>query len=133
MFYFMLYLKFKGFGKYCVLVIDGCFSGGISGLFIGYCLFEVVSGGGIGLVEDGDKIEIDILNCSINIVISDEEFLVWRVKMEVSEKFWCLKNCVCEVFILLKIFVVLVISVDKGVVCDVMKLENLWLLVIMII
>lgn len=125
MLYLMFYLKFKGLGKYCVLVIDGCFSGGISGLFIGYCLFEVVSGGGIGLVEDGDKIEIDIFNRSINIVISDEELVECCVKMEVSDKFWKLKDCVCEVFILFKIFVVLVISVDKGVVCDVIKLENL--------
>ena len=67
------YLKSKGLGKHCALVTDGRFSGGTSGLSIGHCSPEAASGGGIGLVEDGDKIEIDIPNRSINIAISDEE------------------------------------------------------------
>ncbi len=54
------YLKSKGLGKHCALVTDGRFSGGTSGLSIGHCSPEAASGGGIGLVEDGDKIEIDI-------------------------------------------------------------------------
>ena len=52
------YLKSKGLGKHCALVTDGRFSGGTSGLSIGHCSPEAASGGGIGLVEDGDKIEI---------------------------------------------------------------------------
>lgn len=79
------YLKSKGLGKHCALVTDGRFSGGTSGLSIGHCSPEAASGGGIGLVEDGDKIEIDIPNRSINIAISDEELSARRAKMEASE------------------------------------------------
>lgn len=76
MFYLISYLKLMGLGKKCVFLIDGCFFGGILGLFIGYVLLEVVLGGVIGLVCDGDIINIDILNCVINFVVSDEEFVI---------------------------------------------------------
>ena len=54
------YLKSKGLGKACALVTDGRFSGGTSGLSIGHVSPEAAEGGAIGLVEDGDRIEIDI-------------------------------------------------------------------------
>src|SRR4029453_1759730 len=54
------YLKSKGLGKVCALVTDGRFSGGSSGLSIGHVSPEAAEGGTIGLVEDGDRIEIDI-------------------------------------------------------------------------
>ena len=76
------YLKSKGLGKSCALVTDGRFSGGTSGLSIGHCSPEAASGGGIGLVEHGDKIEIDIPNRSINIAISDEELAERRATMK---------------------------------------------------
>ena len=119
------YLKSKGLGKHCALVTDGRFSGGTSGLSIGHCSPEAASGGGIGLVEDGDKIEIDIPNRSINIAISDEELSARRAKMEASEKPWRPKNRVREVSTSLKTFAALATSADKGAVRDVTKLENL--------
>ena len=119
------YLKSKGLGKSCALVTDGRFSGGTSGLSIGHCSPEAASGGGIGLVEDGDKIEIDIPNRSINIVISDEELAARRANMEASDKPWRPKNRVREVSTSLKTFAALATSADKGAVRDVSKLENL--------
>ena len=119
------YLKSKGLGKHCALVTDGRFSGGTSGLSIGHCSPEAASGGGIGLVEDGDKIEIDIPNRSINIAISDEELAERRAKMEASDKPWKPKDCVREVSTSLKTFAALATSADKGAVRDVTKLENL--------
>ncbi len=68
------YLKSKGLGKACALLTDGRFSGGTSGLSIGHASPEAAEGGGaIGLVQDGDKIEIDIPNRTINLAVSDEE------------------------------------------------------------
>ncbi|GFD85737.1 dihydroxy-acid dehydratase [Alteromonas sp. KUL150] len=119
------YLKSKGLGKHCALVTDGRFSGGTSGLSIGHCSPEAASGGGIGLVEDGDKIEIDIPNRSINIAISDEELAERRAKMEASDKPWKPKKRVREVSTSLKTFAALATSADKGAVRDVSKLENL--------
>ncbi|EYD12645.1 dihydroxy-acid dehydratase [Acinetobacter baumannii 44362_2] len=65
------YLKSKGLGKDCALVTDGRFSGGSSGLSIGHVSPEAAEGGAIGLVEDGDTIEIDIPNRTIHFNIDD--------------------------------------------------------------
>ncbi|WP_137719031.1 dihydroxy-acid dehydratase [Methylobacillus flagellatus] len=66
------YLKSKGLGKVCALLTDGRFSGGTSGLSIGHASPEAAEGGAIGLVEEGDTIEIDIPNRSIHLAVSDE-------------------------------------------------------------
>src|SRR6185295_6850926 len=63
------YLKSKGLGKQCALITDGRFSGGTSGLSIGHVSPEAAEGGAIGLVQEGDTIEIDIPNRSVNIAI----------------------------------------------------------------
>ncbi len=76
------YLKSVGLGKVCALVTDGRFSGGSSGLSIGHCSPEAAEGGNIGLVEDGDMIEIDIPNRTINLVVSDEVMAQRRAAME---------------------------------------------------
>ncbi|EMR5881975.1 dihydroxy-acid dehydratase [Acinetobacter baumannii] len=65
------YLKSKGLGKDCALATDGRFSGGSSGLSIGHVSPEAAEGGAIGLVEDGDTIEIDIPNRTIHLNIDD--------------------------------------------------------------
>jgi dihydroxy-acid dehydratase len=65
------YLKSKGLGKVCALITDGRFSGGTSGLSIGHVSPEAEEGGTIGLVEDGDMIEIDIPNRSITLKVND--------------------------------------------------------------
>ena len=76
------YLKSRGLGKACALITDGRFSGGTSGLSIGHVSPEAAEGGAIGLVEEGDRIEIDIPGRSIKLAISDEELASRRAAME---------------------------------------------------
>jgi dihydroxy-acid dehydratase len=76
------YLKSKGLGKLCALVTDGRFSGGSSGLSIGHCSPEAAEGGLIGLVEDGDVIEIDIPARTLNLAVSDSLLAGRRAAME---------------------------------------------------
>ncbi len=66
------YLKSKGLGKLCALITDGRFSGGTSGLSIGHVSPEAAEGGLIALVEEGDRIEIDIPGRRIHLAVSDE-------------------------------------------------------------
>ncbi|MCU7959839.1 MAG: dihydroxy-acid dehydratase [gamma proteobacterium symbiont of Bathyaustriella thionipta] len=66
------YLKSKGLGKACALITDGRFSGGTSGLSIGHCSPEAAEGGAIGLLQEGDRIEIDIPARSIRVALDDE-------------------------------------------------------------
>ncbi len=72
------YLKSKKLGRACALVTDGRFSGGSSGLSIGHVSPEAAEGGAIGLVRDGDTIEIDIPGRSIHLAVSDEELVQRR-------------------------------------------------------
>ena len=76
------YLKSKRLDKVCALVTDGRFSGGTSGLSIGHVSPEAANGGLIGLVEDGDKIEISIPNRSIHLAVSDEEIAKRRTAQD---------------------------------------------------
>lgn len=66
------YIKAKHLGRECALITDGRFSGGTSGLSIGHISPEAAAGGNIGLVRDGDIIEIDIPNRSINLKVDDQ-------------------------------------------------------------
>ncbi|MBQ9076480.1 MAG: dihydroxy-acid dehydratase [Muribaculaceae bacterium] len=72
------YIKSKHLGKECALITDGRFSGGTSGLSIGHISPEAAAGGNIGLVRDGDIIDINIPARTINVEISDEEFATRR-------------------------------------------------------
>jgi len=72
------YLKSKGMGKACALLTDGRFSGGTSGLSIGHVSPEAAEGGTIGLVREGDTIEIDIPNRTIKLLVSDDELVQRR-------------------------------------------------------
>ena len=76
------YLKSKGLGKACALVTDGRFSGGTSGLSIGHASPEAAEGGLIGLVQEGDTIEIDIPNRSIRLAVGEAELAARRAAME---------------------------------------------------
>jgi dihydroxy-acid dehydratase len=76
------YLKSKGLGKVCALVTDGRFSGGTSGLSIGHVSPEAAEGGAIGLVCDGDIVEIDIPNRTIRLAVSDGELADRRAEQE---------------------------------------------------
>ncbi|VEH65010.1 dihydroxy-acid dehydratase [Rodentibacter pneumotropicus] len=84
------YLKSMGLGKKCALLTDGRFSGGTSGLSIGHASPEAASGGAIGLVRDGDIINIDIPNRAINLQVSDEELAARRAAQD--EKGWVPAN-----------------------------------------
>ncbi len=75
------YLKSKGLGKACALVTDGRFSGGTSGLSIGHCSPEAAEGGNIGLVQEGDLIEIDIPHRRISVALSEDELASRREAM----------------------------------------------------
>ena len=75
------YLKSRGLGKACALITDGRFSGGTSGLSIGHVSPEAEEGGVIGLVQDGDRIEIDIPNRTIQLAVPDTELERRRTEM----------------------------------------------------
>ena len=76
------YLKSKGLGKVCALVTDGRFSGGSSGLSIGHVSPEAAEGGALALVEEGDRIQIDIPQRSIRLDVSEAELARRREAME---------------------------------------------------
>ncbi len=80
------YLKSKGLGKACALITDGRFSGGTSGLSIGHVSPEAAEGGTIGLVQEGDRIEIDIPKRAINLVVHEAELARRRKEMEAKGK-----------------------------------------------
>ena len=77
------YLKSKHLDKACALITDGRFSGGTSGLSIGHISPEAAAGGNIGLIHDGDWIEINIPERSIQLAVSDEELAKRRSEQKV--------------------------------------------------
>jgi dihydroxy-acid dehydratase len=78
------YLKSKGLGKTCALITDGRFSGGSSGLCLCHISPEAAEGGALALVEEGDRIEIDIPKRSIRVSVTNEELASRRKAMEVK-------------------------------------------------
>src|SRR5471032_1458888 len=118
------YLKSKGLGKACALLTDGRFSGGTSGLSIGHASPEAAAGGAIGLVQDGDKVLIDIPNRSINLLISDEELAARRVEQD--KKGWKpVEKRPRKVTTALKAYALLATSADKGAVRNKAMLDGL--------
>jgi dihydroxy-acid dehydratase len=120
------YLKSKGLGKACALLTDGRFSGGTSGLSIGHASPEAASGGAIGLVREGDRIEIDIPNRSINLAISESELSQRRAEMEAKGKKAWKPEAVRQrrVSVALRAYAALVTSANKGAVRDVTQVED---------
>ncbi|MDR0736014.1 MAG: dihydroxy-acid dehydratase [Zoogloeaceae bacterium] len=76
------YLKSRDLGKSCALLTDGRFSGGTSGLSIGHVSPEAANGGTIGLIEEGDTIEIDIPGRRIHLAVSETELARRRAAMD---------------------------------------------------
>ncbi len=74
-------IKAVGLATSCALITDGRFSGASSGLSIGHISPEAAEGGNIGLLEDGDKIEIDVPERRINVLLSEEELATRRQAM----------------------------------------------------
>ncbi len=119
------YLKSKGLGASSALLTDGRFSGGSSGLVIGHASPEAAEGGNIGLVNDGDVIEIDIPNRSINLAISDDELAQRRAAMEArGDKAWQPVNRERVVSQALLAYAALATSADRGAVRDVGQLSK---------
>jgi dihydroxy-acid dehydratase len=120
------YLKTKGLGKACALLTDGRFSGGTSGLSIGHVSPEAAMGGEIGLVEEGDIIEIDIPNRSINLAVEKSALAARRAAMEAKgpgeHGAWKPVNRQREVSAALRAYAAMTTSADTGAVRDVTQL-----------
>ena len=111
------YLKSKGLGKVCALVTDGRFSGGSSGLSIGHVSPEAAEGGLIGLVQDGDRIEIDIPSRSIHLAVDEAELKRRRAAMEAKgAQAWKPAKRARKVSTALKAYAALATSAARGAV-----------------
>jgi dihydroxy-acid dehydratase len=111
------YLKSKGLGAACALVTDGRFSGGTSGLSIGHCSPEAAEGGTIGLVETGDRIEIDIPARSINLMV-DDATLAERRKAAEARGWQPVKPRPRKVSLALQAYALMTTSAARGAVRD---------------
>jgi dihydroxy-acid dehydratase len=119
------YLKSKGLGKECALLTDGRFSGGTSGLSIGHASPEAAEGGAIGLVEEGDTIEIDIPNRTIHLAVSDEILAHRRAAMEARGKdAWKPQARERHVSPALRAYAAMSTSAARGAVRDVSQIEK---------
>ncbi|TFE55202.1 dihydroxy-acid dehydratase [Streptomyces sp. ICN441] len=113
------FLKGRGLGKACALITDGRFSGGTSGLSIGHASPEAASGGAIALVEDGDRIRIDIPNRSIELLVDDATLAARR---EALGGVYAPRNRERKVSAALRAYAAMATSADKGAVRDVDRL-----------
>ena len=108
------YIKSRHLGKECALITDGRFSGGTSGLSIGHVSPEAASGGTIGLVRDGDMIEIDIPARTINVKLSDEELASRREEENAKGRGAWVPARERKVSKALQAYASMVASADKG-------------------
>jgi len=119
------YLKSKGLGKQCALITDGRFSGGTSGLSIGHVSPEAAEGGAIGLIEEGDIIEIDIPKRTISVAVDDKTLAKRRAAMEAKgAQAWKPVNRQREVSAALRAYAAMTTSAARGAVRDVSQLER---------
>ena len=119
------YIKSKGLGKLCALATDGRFSGGTSGLSIGHASPEAAEGGNIGLIEEGDIINIDIPNRKIEIAVSDETLDKRRKEMEARGRAaWKPVKRDRKVSQALRAYAAMTTSAARGAVRDVSQIEK---------
>ncbi|KRA95467.1 dihydroxy-acid dehydratase [Devosia sp. Root685] len=119
------YLKSKGLGKACALLTDGRFSGGTSGLSIGHASPEAAEGGAIGLVREGDIVEIDIPNRTVNVLVSDAEMATRRAEQD--KLGWKPAHPrKRKVTTALKAYAAFVTSAAKGAVRDTKAIDKFW-------
>src|SRR5574343_1425318 len=119
------YLKSMGLGKDCALLTDGRFSGGTSGVSIGHASPEAADGGAIGLVEEGDIIDIDIPNRAINLKVAESELAARRSEMEAKgEAAWKPVSRERVVSAALQAYALMATSADKGAVRDVKQIQR---------
>lgn len=109
------YIKSKHLGKQCALITDGRFSGGTSGLSIGHISPEAAAGGEIGLVRDGDIIEIDIPARHISVKLTDEQLDTRRKEEEsLGREAFTPRDRKRNISRALKAYAAMVTSADKG-------------------
>lgn len=119
------YIKSKHLGTKCALLTDGRFSGGTSGLSIGHVSPEAAEGGNIALLEEGDRIRIDIPNRSINVLLSDEVLAERRKKMDAKgAKAYKPVNRDRPVSAALRAYAAMTTSAAYGAVRDVSQVER---------
>ena len=119
------YLKSMGLGKACALLTDGRFSGGTSGLSIGHVSPEAADGGAIALVEEGDRIEIDIPMRRIQLMVSDEVLAARRAAMEArGAAAWKPLDRQRVVSAALQAYALMTTSADKGAVRDLSQIQR---------
>jgi dihydroxy-acid dehydratase len=118
------FLKGKGLGKACALVTDGRFSGGTSGLSIGHVSPEAAEGGAIGLIEEGDRIRIDIPARRIDLVISEDDLAARRDKMEARGASAWKPNRDRQVSQALRAYALMTTSAARGAVRDIGQLTG---------
>jgi dihydroxy-acid dehydratase len=118
------FLKGKGLGKACALVTDGRFSGGTSGLSIGHVSPEAGEGGAIGLIEEGDRIRIDIPNRKIDVVVDDATLAERRRKMDGAGAAAWKPNRDRSVSLALQAYAALTTSAARGAVRDLSQLVS---------
>ncbi|WP_133511468.1 dihydroxy-acid dehydratase [Candidatus Thiosymbion oneisti] len=118
------YLKSKGLGQTCALVTDGRFSGGTSGLSIGHVSPEAAAGGTIGLVREGDRIEIDIPQRRIELLVSEDELATRRRDMEAKDTAaWRPEHRDRPLTTALRAYAALATSAARGAVRDLSQLK----------
>lgn len=110
------FLKGAGLGKQCALITDGRFSGGTSGLSVGHISPEAASGGVIGLVENGDRIRLDVSSRSLELLLDEDEMAQRRAKMQARERPWQPVGRERTVTTALRAYAAMATSADKGAV-----------------
>lgn len=116
------YLKSKKLGKSCALITDGRFSGGTSGLSIGHVSPEAAEGGAIGLIEEGDLIQINIPNRRIDVKLSEKELDARRQSRK--GKAWKPQNRERQVSQALQLYSMVVTGAASGAVRDLSQLKQ---------
>lgn len=110
------FVKGKGIGKQVAMLTDGRYSGGSSGLAIGHIAPEAANKGPIALIKNGDIINIDIPNRTVNVELSDEELAQRRTELEASDGYVAHRDR--KVSQALKAYAAFARSADKGATRD---------------
>ncbi|MBO0852658.1 MAG: dihydroxy-acid dehydratase [Nocardia sp.] len=110
------FLKGAGLGKVCALITDGRFSGGTSGLSIGHISPEAASGGSIGLIENGDRVRVDVHTRALELLVDDQVLAERRAKMDARERPWQPVHRDRPITTALRAYAALATSADKGAV-----------------
>lgn len=113
------FIKGRGLGKECALITDGRFSGGTSGISVGHISPEAAAGGLIGLVEDGDRIIIDVNEGVLSLDVPDEEIERRRATQERRENPWTPVNRDRQVSGALKLYAATATSASTGAARDI--------------